>query len=309
LNDNHLENIRALAAQVQFTPMYYPMYRANKEEWEAAKHLSEVTPALDTITDSRKTPNFRTIRDYAACYRNGTLTPTAAMKNALKAVNDFKRVGLLIFSSIDEADVLAQAAASDERFAKGTPLSIFDGVPVAFKDMLDVAGHAICNGQHPSTCKQIYKDDIPVARFREAGAIIFGVTIMTEGGVTPLGYSAHFKGPHSAYSRNHYSGGSSSGSAVAVATGIVPVALGFDGGGSIRIPASLSGVHGMGMTFSRIPFNNRTDTTMIKAGPLATNAYDAGLVFELLSKPEKGHFYSVLYDGDVNGPPAPHTAG
>lgn len=289
--------------------MYYPMHRASKEEWEEAHRLAEETPTLNSISDSPSTPNFRTVRDFAACYRNGTLTPTAVMRQSLKAVKDFQRVGLNIFSSIDEADVFAQAAKSDERFASGTPIGIFDGVPIAFKDMLDVAGHSICNGKHPTKCVEILKDDIVVARFREAGAIIFGVTIMTEGGVTPLGYSAHFKGPHSAYSRKYYSGGSSSGSAVAVATGIVPIAIGFDGGGSVRIPASLSGLHGLGMSFGRVPFNNRTDTTMIKAGPLTTNAYDAGLVYELLSPPAEGHFYSILYDGGHRGPPPPHTAG
>eukprot|EP00604_Paraphysomonas_vestita_P000210 CAMPEP_0174824728 /NCGR_PEP_ID=MMETSP1107-20130205/37330_1 /TAXON_ID=36770 /ORGANISM="Paraphysomonas vestita, Strain GFlagA" /LENGTH=210 /DNA_ID=CAMNT_0016053583 /DNA_START=308 /DNA_END=937 /DNA_ORIENTATION=- len=131
---------------------------------------------------------------------------------------------------------------------------------------------------------------------------------MTEGGVTPLGYNVHYKGPFSPYSHNHYSGGSSSGSAVAVATGIVPIAIGFDGGGSIRIPASMSGVHGLGGTFGRIPFNNRTESTMIKAGPFTTNAFDAGIVYEVIAKPLKDHFYSDLY-GKNSNLPIPHTHG
>jgi Asp-tRNA(Asn)/Glu-tRNA(Gln) amidotransferase A subunit family amidase len=94
-----------------------------------------------------------------------------------------------------------------------------------------------------------------VARLRAAGAIILGGTIMTEGGVTPLGWSAHFQGPYNVYNFDRYCGGSSSGSAVAVSSGLVPAAIGFDGGGSIRIPASMSGVHGLGVTFGRVPFD------------------------------------------------------
>jgi Asp-tRNA(Asn)/Glu-tRNA(Gln) amidotransferase A subunit family amidase len=133
-----------------------------------------------------------------------------------------------------------------------------------------------------------------------------GSTIMTEGGVTPLGYSAHFQGPSSAYSPFHYSGGSSSGSAVAVATGLVPVAIGFDGGGSIRIPASMSGLHGLGATFGRIP-NSHVSSTMIKAGPLTASALDAALAFEVMAPNLEGHFYGELYGS--SGLPIPHTSG
>lgn len=129
---------------------------------------------------------------------------------------------------------------------------------------------------------------------------------MTEGGVTPLGYSAHFRGPSSAYSPFHYSGGSSSGSAVAVAAGLVPVAIGFDGGGSIRIPASMSGLHGLGATFGRVP-SSHVSSTMIKAGPLAASALDAALAFEVMAPDLAGHFYSELYGS--SGLPAPHTSG
>jgi len=142
-----------------------------------------------------------------------------------------------------------------------------------------------------------------VKRLREAGAILLGATIMTEGGVTPLGWSAHFQGPYNVYNFDRYCGGSSSGSAVAVAAGLVPVAIGFDGGGSIRIPGSMSGVHGLGVTFGRVPFDIGLDTTMIKPGPLAATAEDAAIVYSIISPNEKGHFYNELFDGDQQGPP------
>jgi Asp-tRNA(Asn)/Glu-tRNA(Gln) amidotransferase A subunit family amidase len=107
--------------------------------------------------------------------------------------------------------------------------------------MMSIKGMTYYNGNNPNekfakNWKTSDVDDIMVKRFRDLGAIIYGLTIMVEGGVTPLGWNSHFKGPTSPYSLNRYSGGSSSGSAVAVATGLVPVTIGFDGGGSIRIP-------------------------------------------------------------------------
>ena len=121
---------------------------------------------------------------------------------------------------------------------------MFDGVPIAFKDVVDLNGHVTYNGKNPS--KQWDDtdrdpDDLMVARFRALGAVIIGTTIMTEGGMSPLGYNAHYKGPFNVYSMKHFSGGSSSGAAVAISSGLVPVAIGFDSGGSIRLPAAFSG--------------------------------------------------------------------
>jgi len=150
-------------------------------------------------------------------------------------------------------------------------------------------------------------DDILITRLKNVGAIIFGVTIMTEGGVSPLGFNAHFQGPVNAYDENHYSGGSSSGSAVAVASGIVPVAFGWDGGGSVRLPASCSGLHGLATTYGRIPFDSHIDSTMIKCGPMTTTAVDAALSYLLVSPAEPGHFFTEQYGFD--GPPNPSIRG
>ena len=206
------------------------------------------------------------------------------------------------------------ARESDERYAKGEPLSMLDGCPVGIKDMIHIKNHINYNGKSKRQEDSIgwelpSEDDTIVARLRAAGAIILGGTIMTEGGVTPLGWSAHWQGPYNVYDFDRYCGGSSSGSAVAVAVGLVPVAIGFDGGGSIRIPASMSGIHGLGATFGRIPFDTGLDTTMIKAGPMAATADDAALVYALISPNKKGHFYSEIYDGDIKGPPQPDING
>mmetsp|Transcript_20257 Transcript_20257/g.24566 ORF Transcript_20257/g.24566 Transcript_20257/m.24566 type:complete len:361 (+) Transcript_20257:132-1214(+) len=134
---------------------------------------------------------------------------------------------------------------------------------------------------------------------------------MTEGGVTPLGYTLAYRGPFNPWNASFYSGGSSSGSAVAVALGICPVAVGFDGGGSIRIPSAMSGVYGLAVTFGRIPFERVTPSTMIKSGPIAISSADAALAYTLMAgKLPHDHFYARLYDGGVKGggPPPAHLA-
>ena len=151
-----------------------------------------------------------------------------------------------------------------------------------------------------------------VARMREAGAIIIGMTVMTEWGVTPLGWSVHAQGPTNPFNTNHLSGGSSSGSAVAVALGLVPMAIGFDGGGSIRIPAALSGVYGLAATYGRITFHTDPIASMIHAGPLAATLTDAALSYAWLASSSKSggavtHTTSDGYGGD--GPPPAHLDG
>lgn len=130
------------------------------------------------------------------------------------------------------------------------------------------------------------------------------------GGSSPLGYSALFKGPFNPYNREYYTGGSSSGSAVAVAAGLAPLSIGFDGGGSIRIPSALSGVFGLATTFGRVPFEGgNTVSSMIKAGPLAASTLDTALVYALMAQPpEPGHFYDRLY-GSSSAFPTPRLDG
>jgi Asp-tRNA(Asn)/Glu-tRNA(Gln) amidotransferase A subunit family amidase len=166
------------------------------------------------------------------------------------------------------------------------------------------AGHVLCQGS--SVCEDIDQDDFPAQKLRQAGAIIVGMTVMTEGGVTPLGYATFFDGPFNPYHVDHYAGGSSSGSAVAVASGLVPVALGWDGGGSVRIPASMSGTLGLATTFGRIAFERSATSTMVKGGPLAATMTDIALSHLLLGQVEPDSFYANLI-GEAYLPP-PHLS-
>lgn len=319
LNDNRPEEIRELAAQIDLPPMYFPVRRYSAEERN--HHFAEMEPdslikALQNgITrappDSSLHRNLKTIEDYAAYYRQEKGKPSDLIRNTLQTIHEWEKEGFKVFSMILDDAVMQQAYESDRRFAEGKSLSILDGVPIAVKDTLNVTGHTIYWGQSPLSqfdafVRHAESDDILVRRFRELGAIIVGLTIMTEGGTTPGGFNSHFQGPVSPYSWNRFSGGSSAGSAVAVATGLVPVAIGFDSGGSVRLPSSMSGLHGLAASFAHCPFDYEIDSTLIKPGPIAASSADVAIAYAVMCRTELSHFYSKLYDGGVEGPPQAH---
>jgi hypothetical protein len=253
INDNGASNLRELACQITIPSLHYPLRRLNSREREmyqqeitedgSIKNVLRVgyTEADHGEVKSQGHHVLRSVMDYARRYREGKDLPTQVLSRTIKQIRQWEKEGYRIFTEVQEEEVKNQAKQSDERFRSGKPLSILDGVPVAIKDTLAVKGYHVYNGLNPSAeYSSLWylaeDDDVMVKRFREAGAIILGLTIMTEAGVTPLGYNTHFKGPFSAFSEYRYTGGSSSGSGVAVATGIVPIAVGFDQGGSIRFP-------------------------------------------------------------------------
>lgn len=246
LNQNKIVNLRELASQISLPPMYFPMRRLTPKERE--QHPSETDIAqyvLNGVSDQAdENWHLRSIKEYSQFYLQGH-KPSEVLKKTMKTIKDWEYQDFRVFSYVDEEAVLRQARESDQRYAEGKPLSVFDGVPFAFKDQMDVKGHRIYEGTTPVESKKVLwiessRDDLMIERLRELGAIVLGVTVMVEGGVSPLGYNSHFQGPTNAHSLHRYSGGSSSGSAAAVASGLVPVAIGFDGGGSIRVPCESS---------------------------------------------------------------------
>jgi len=330
LNGNHIEMLRELALQVdrnEVGVVYFPMVRLNNEQRARHEALAVddgnvssllLTGHTDLKADWRKSKGkgfqFRSSLDYARAYRRGDTTVVEAMKRFLRGVEETRELGIWIH--MNESEIMSQAAESDKRFQSGNPLSVLDGVPVAFKDMVNIAGHRRTDGTVGGDTDALQDTDgIIASRFRKLGAIIVGTTVMTEFGVTPLGWSAHYQGPRNPYNPRHFPGGSSSGSAVAVAAGLVPIAVGFDGGGSIRIPSALSGCFGLSATFGRIaigsglPSGGATTSTMLHAGPLAATATDLALGYAAMAPSVPGHFYSTLYGEGGGGLPPPHVAG
>jgi len=245
-------------------------------------------PDLAALAQPSRAPGFRgeTVADFAAAYAEGRSTPLQVAERLLGLLEtDAAEQRAIVAWRPD--DVIAQARAATARWQAGTPIGPFDGVPVAVKEELDVAGHATTAGtrflQEPATT-----DATVVARLRSQGALIVGKTNMHEIGIDTSGFNPHHGTPRNPWDPRRYTGGSSSGSAAAVAAGLCPVAVGADGGGSIRIPASLCGVVGLKATFSRISEAGAYPLcwSVGHVGPLAATAADLALAYAVMAGPD-----------------------
>ncbi len=165
-----------------------------------------------------------------------------------------------IFTCLTEARALREARAAARRLREGRGRGPLDGVPVAWKDLFDLAGLPTTAGSRLLETAAPAAADAPVvARLAAAGMVCIGRTNMTEFAYSGLGLNPHYGTPRNPHGRDHgrdaprAPGGSSSGSAVAVARGLVPVAIGSDTGGSVRVPAAFCGVVGHKTSTGRYP--------------------------------------------------------
>ncbi|MDX2826205.1 amidase [Streptomyces ipomoeae] len=237
-------------------------------------------------------------------YRKGEFSPVEVTRAALEraervqsAVNAFVR--------LDADTALAQARASEERWRRGEPAGLVDGVPVTVKDILLMRGAPTLKGSRTISPeggggRGRWEEDAPsVARLREHGAVFLGKTTTPE-----FGWKGVTDSPLSGVTRNPYdlsrtAGGSSGGAAAAVALGAGPLALGTDGGGSVRIPAAFCGVFGLKPTYGRVPlYPASAFGTLAHVGPLTRDAADAALMLDVISGPD-ARDWSAL--GPVSG--------
>ena len=194
-------------------------------------------------------------------------------------------------SQLDQHSVIKMASASTKRWKDNKPLSLLDGVPVVIKEELKVEPHILRNGcVFIPSCAQDIEECTIAVRLRESGAIILGVTRMQEIGFGVLGSNPnHLNGtPRNPYNIGHYAGGSSTGSAIAVAAGFCPISIGCDGGGSVRVPAALCGVVGLKPTFARLTSHGciPTSFSVSHMGPLCNTVTDSAIVYNIIGGPD-----------------------
>ena len=208
------------------------------------KHLSDITPreTLPMKVDKRKGDSYYySSADYRTRYLSGELTPTAVVEALLPLIRrDTSPPGehSVAFIQSREDIVLAAAAESTQRYKKGMSLGPLDGVPVAIKDQVDVKGYKRTFGTKLEFVECSEETSWCVKKWEEAGAIVVGKTNMHELGLDTSNNNPNYGTPRNPWNPHFYCGGSSGGSAYAVAAGLVPIALGGDGGGSIRLPSS-----------------------------------------------------------------------
>jgi Asp-tRNA(Asn)/Glu-tRNA(Gln) amidotransferase A subunit family amidase len=274
--------------EIHGSPTMFPLHHSGRLHTEQAAVPRAEWPAAPAGAG----PGFRfaTVHDYASAYREGRTTPEEVARAALKAIAsaDAGDPPLRAFIAVDEEDVLRQAREATRRIADGQPLSIFDGVPVAVKDEVDMVPYPTTVGTAFLGTSPADEDATVVARMRETGALLLGKANMHEIGIGVTGFNPHHGTPRNPYHAGHYTGGSSSGPAAAVAAGLCPVAIGADGGGSIRIPSSFCGLVGLKPTFGRVSEFGAAPLawSLAHLGPLAATATDAALAYAVLAGPD-----------------------
>jgi aspartyl-tRNA(Asn)/glutamyl-tRNA(Gln) amidotransferase subunit A len=227
----------------------------------------------------------RSVASIGDRYRSGLAGPVQVVTRALAHARDLagRSPTLGPLCGYDDERALAAARDSARRLVDGTARSALEGIPIAVKEEVDTAGFSTRMGSNCLRRSPASADAVAVARLRAAGAIVIGQTPMTEFGMSPLGGNANRHMPRNPHDPRRLPGGSSSGSAVAVATGVTPLSLGCDGGGSIRIPAALCGVFGLKPTYGRVPQTGHGlpgATSVVHLGPLGTSTHDLALFLE-----------------------------
>lgn len=237
---------------------------------------------------------LETVAAYARAFREGA-DPVSVVRRLHTAIERLdggdERMGFFISRKPDE--VLRDAQASLARLRGNTPRSVLEGVPVVLKDEVDLAGFATTLGTRFLTGVAA-TDSVVAARLKAAGAVILGKANMNEIGINPIGLNPHYGPARNPWNRSHITGGSSSASAAVVAAGLCPVAIGADGGGSIRIPAALCGVVGLKATFGRIP---ETGVPALcwnvgHVGPIGLTVDDVAVGYALTAGPDAHDFVS-----------------
>ncbi|GAB2742545.1 amidase [Streptomyces bullii] len=220
-------------------------------------------------------------------YRKGEFSPVEVTRAALERA-EAVQPEVNAFVRLTAEDALERARASRERWRRGAPCGLLDGVPVTVKDILLLRGAPTLRGSRTVSAQGRWDEDAPsVARLREHGAVFLGKTTTPEfgwKGVTdsPLtGVTRHPRDPA------RTAGGSSGGAAAAVALGAGPLALGTDGGGSVRIPASFCGIFALKPTYGRVPlYPASAFGTLAHVGPMTRDAADAALLMDVIGHPD-----------------------
>ena len=220
-------------------------------------------------------------------YRCGDVSPVEATVAVLERIERLNPL-LNCFVLVDADAALAAARASEARWLADETQGPLDGVPVSIKDLILTRGWPTLRGSRTVDSDQSWDVDAPVvARLRESGAVLLGKTATPE-----FGCKAETNSPLTGITRNPWDttktpGGSSGGTAAAVAAGLGPLSVGTDGAGSVRIPAAFCGNFGLKPSFGRVPlYPSSPFGTVSHVGPHAMSVSDAALMLNVMQRPD-----------------------
>ena len=241
---------------------------------------------------------FLSATDLVAAYRRKTLSPVEVTQAILRRLERLEpRINAFVLVARESA--LAEARAAEARWMKGAPMGLLDGVPVTIKDLFLTKGWPTLRGSTLVKRDQPWEEDAPpVARLREHGAVLLGKTTMPEFGWKGLGDSPRTGITRNPWNLAHTPGGSSAGAAAALAAGIGPLALGTDGGGSIRIPCAFTGLAGLKPSFGRVPaYPPSVFGLVAHNGPMARSVADLALLMNVITGADDRDAYGLPPDG------------
>jgi aspartyl-tRNA(Asn)/glutamyl-tRNA(Gln) amidotransferase subunit A len=216
------------------------------------------------------------------------ITSRELVERSLAAIEDPNGEGARVFIRVDPTAALAAADRIDDERRKGVRLLALAGIPISIKDNFDEAGVVTLAGSKVlAGAAAATHDSTAVARLRAAGAVLIGRTNMTEFAYSGLGINPHYGTPRNSFDRAaaRIPGGSSSGAAISVCDGMAAGAIGTDTGGSVRIPAALTGLTGFKPTARRVPLEGvlPLSLTLDSAGPIARTVADCALLDRVMS--------------------------
>ncbi len=242
-------------------------------------------------------PALLSATELAGLYSRRQLSPVEATQAVLRRIERFDGA-VNAFCLVDPERALAAARASEDRWQRGAATGLVDGVPTTIKDIVLTKDWPTLRGSKAVAKDQAWDEDAPAtARLREQGAVLIGKTTTPE-----FGWKAVTDSPLTGITRNPWDmartpGGSSGGAAAACALGMGALHIGTDGGGSIRVPASFTGIFGLKPSFGRVPaWPLSPFGTVAHLGPMTRTVADAALMLNVLALPDRRDWLALPYD-------------
>ncbi|KAK5144968.1 hypothetical protein LTR04_001424, partial [Oleoguttula sp. CCFEE 6159] len=293
--------LRGLPELEDIAPRYDPtVIPVQDSSTSVQKNTDRRSLRQPTQRDTPLSGRYNSVWEFHGAYNSGYLTPSTVVEALLPLIRRDLKVPTKhskAFLDTKVELVRAAAAASTLRYRNKRSLGILDGVPVAVKDEVDLKGYGRCLGSKRNLKSKEDATSWCVKQWEEEGAIVLGKLNMHELGLDTTNNNPNYGTPLNPHNEHYYTGGSSGGSAYAVAAGLIPIALGADGGGSIRIPSAYCGIYGLKTSHGRVsarPTPSLANTTGV-VGPMASNMADLEIAYRVMAVPDPDDPSSALF--------------